>query len=211
MRALWKLIVSLFMAVFQLFSPSGPAPEEPAPEPAAPAVQNTAEWVTLGDVLSLESSNHEATWNSEKYQYLFEYEGTVYLVTAAFSQEQLDALNSVDFFADDREEQKRAILAPSVILSVENLSLQMPAQAELDQWIGRSAQEMVDAGWECDGIWQMGDETDLIMISGKFSYRAAVEGEVEVDTSGFFDVPKDISGATVISIEYQGTSYHVFD
>ena len=218
MNTLISVIISIVLAVCSFFAVLDPArqpAQPPSPVPAQeteiiPAEASEA-WTTLGDVLALEAGNHESTWDENRYMYLFETNDTIYLVTAAFSQEQMDALSAVDFFADDRDAQTNAILAPSPILSVENLSDQIPPQAELDQWIGKSAQEMVDAGWECSGMWQMGDETQLYMIRGKFQYAVKVDGEVEVDTSGFFDEPKDISRAIVRSIEYQSTSYHVFD
>ncbi len=170
---------------------------------------NPEAWHTLADVLALEASGHESAWDDEHYQYIFDYAGTKWAVTADFSKELCDALGDVDFFADDREAQINAILGPCEITSIVDIETLALPRDELESWIGRTGQALLDAGWEYNGYTRTGDALRFNMIDGRIEYLVSFEGVDEApddyeDTSAFAD-------ATIADIEFGGNSYHFFD
>ena len=166
-------------------------------------------WKTLGDVRSLETQDSEATWDDEKYVYIFSYAGTKWMVTAAFSKELEDAIRNVDFMADDREEQIDAILAPCEIISVIDLATLAISQEELDQWIGKTGQALLDAGWEYNGYTYDNDALGINMINGRIEYLVSFEGGIEAPAS--YDEEPDYKDAVIAGIRFRGNSYHFFD
>ena len=166
-------------------------------------------WKTLGDVRSLETGDSEATWDDEKYVYIFSYAGTKWMVTAAFSKELEDAIRNVDFMADDREAQIDAILAPCEIISVVDLASLAIPQEELDQWIGKTGQDLLDAGWEYNGYTYDGDSMGINMINGRIEYLVSFKGGIEAPAS--FDEEPDYKDAVISGIRFRGNSFHFFD
>ncbi len=105
-------------------------------------------WKTLADVLSLRTESKESSWDENNYTLIFKYAGTEWLVNAAFSKELNDAIQAVDFMAEDRDDQINSILGPCEITMVIDLKTMAMPQDELDQWIGKTGQDLLDAGWE---------------------------------------------------------------
>ena len=180
--------------------------KEPAEETEPQAQADPSSWKTLGDVLSLETGSKESSWDDETYAYIFEYAGTQWLVKAAFSGELNDAVNAVDFMAEDRDEQIKAILDSCDILSVTDLSTLALPQAELNQWIGKTGQDLLDAGWEFNGYYS--DETGLhvMMVNGDFQYQVAFEEELTM-SQVFGEQPENMPSATISGIAFDGKSY----
>jgi len=181
--------------------------KEPAEETEPQAQADPSSWKTLGDVLSLETGSKESSWDDETYDYIFEYAGTQWLVKAAFSGELNDAVNAVDFMEEDRDEQIKAILASCEILSVTDLSTLALPQAELNQWIGKTGQDLLDAGWEYNGYYS--DETGfhVIMVNGDFQYQIAFEDELTM-SQVFGEQPENMPSATISGIVFDGKSYN---
>ena len=197
--------VSALMAMMS--NPGAGAAEAPEPQPQAEA--DPTSWKTLADVLSLETDGSEATWDDKQYTYIFGYAGTKWLVTADFSRELSDAIMDVDFMADDRQAQVDAILGPCAITSVVDLATLAIPQAELDEWIGKTGQALLDAGWEYNGYTYGGDALRINMINGRIEYLVSFEGGIEAPAS--YDDEPDYVGATISGIQFYGNSYHFFD
>lgn len=189
-----------------LFSlPTGQEPEAPAPD--APA--DPAKWKTLADVLGLETDSRESTWDDARYILFFDYGGTQWFVTAEFSKELKDAIWAVDFFADDRAEQINAILGPCRIISAVDLSTLALPQAELDQWIGKTGRQLLDAGWEYNGFRYGDDGLRVNMVNGRFEYLISFREKLQAPMS--FDDQPDFADAVISGVAFGGKSYHFFD
>ena len=199
-----RLIMGLIMP--QKGQPGTKTPE-PAAEPEPKQEVDKSSWKTLGDVLSLESSDRESTWDDEHYCYIFHYAGTQWMVIAKLSKEQSDAIAAVDYLAEDRDEQIRTILGPCEILAVYNLAEMALSQEDLDQWIGKTGQEMLDAGWVYNGYHS--DETGIhvILVWDKFEYCVSFAEELVMGQT-FGEMPENFSTATVTGFTFEGKSYN---
>ena len=188
--------------------PDEPVPDESAPDGEAPReAADPSEWRTMADVLSLDTDGTEATWNDQSYIYIIDYAGTQWLIRAEFSRALSDAIRDVDFMADDRQAQVNAILAPCKIDLVIDLSTLARSPEELAQWIGKTGQDMLDAGWEYNGYSRDGTGVYVNMIDGDFQYKVAFAEELEMPQV-FGEMPDNLGEATVKDITFGGKSYY---
>ena len=114
----------------------------------------------------------------------------------------------MDFFADDREEQINAILSPLEIISLVDLKTLALSQEELDQWIGKTGQDMLDAGWEYNG-YRYSDDGSICMVNGRFQYLVSFKEALAAPAS--FDEEPDYAGLTVSGVTFDDISWHFFD
>ncbi len=176
-------------------------------ETESPVEADPSAWKTLADVLTLETESREASWDENNYTLIFRYAGTEWLVNAAFSKELCDAMNAVDFMAEDRAEQINAILAPCEITTIIDLrTLAMPRE-ELDQWIGKTGQDLLDAGWEYNGYHSDEAGLHIFMVYGDFQYQVSFAEELTM-TQVFGEQPDNMPKATVTGIVFDGKSFY---
>ena len=176
-------------------------------QPAKAPVQeaNPADWKVLRDVMTLETGNAQSSWGGGRYATAFEYGGKYWLVKAAIPDELLDAYEAVDFFAEDAEEQRMAIIGDCEIESVTDLTTLALPQEELDLWIGKTGQDMLDAGWEQNGYSSEGNALVIIMVNGEFQYNVSFGDAVKIPEWG---EEADYAGAEIVSVTFGGPSYN---
>lgn len=186
---------------------SQPETKEPEKEEEPEVVADPSSWKTLADVLSLETDSRESSWDEKSYTYIFDYAGTQWLVKAAFSKDLNDAVSTIDFHAEDRQEQINAILGPCEIQKVIDLcSLALP-QEELDQWVGKTGQDLLDAGWVYNGYYSDGNGVRICMVNGDFQYQVAFAEEL-VMPQVFGEQPENMPTAAISGIVFDGKSYN---
>jgi len=186
---------------------SQPETKEPEKEEEPEVVADPSSWKTLADVLSLETDSRESSWDEKSYTYIFDYAGTQWLVKAAFSKDLNDAVSAIDFHAEDRQEQINAILGPCEIQKVIDLcSLALP-QEELDQWVGKTGQDLLDAGWVYNGYYSDGNGVRICMVNGDFQYQVAFAEEL-VMPQVFGEQPENMPTAAISGIVFDGKSYN---
>ena len=176
-------------------------------ETAPPVQADPSSWKTLADVLSLRTESRESSWDENNYTLIFRYAGTEWLVNAAFTKELNDAVHAVDFMAEDRNDQISAIIGPCEITTVIDLSSLAMSGDELDQWIGKTGQDLLDAGWEYNGYHSDENGIHICMVSGEFQYEILFAEEMEM-TQVFGEQPENMASATVTGILFDGKSYH---
>ena len=182
--------------------------KDPIKEDDVPQVEvDPSSWKTLSDVLALHTESRESSWSDGTYFLIIRYAGTEWLVVAAVSEEQSDAAFAVDFRAEDRDEQINAILGPCEIQTVIDLGTLAMTQKELDPWIGKTGQDLLDAGWEYNGYHS--DETGIhiCMVNGDFQYLVSFAEEL-LTGQVFGEQPENMATATISGITFDGKSYN---
>ena len=170
-------------------------------------VADPSSWKTLADVLTLNTESKETSWNGQDYFLIFRYAGTEWLVRADVSPEQNDAAFSVDYSAEDREEQILSILGACEIQAVIDVGTLALPQEELDQWIGKTGQDLLDAGWEYNGYHSDENGIRVCMVGGDFQYLVSFEEEM-ITTQVFGEQPENMASATIAGITFDGKSYN---
>lgn len=173
-----------------------------------PADVNPSAWKTLGDVFALGASEMEyGTEGENLYSIIFKYGGKQWLVTADFSEELFRQIMDIDAFAEDRNEQEHAIIDPLEITNVIDLSALALPQEELDQWIGKTGQDLLDAGWEYNGYSDQGQGPVPNMVNGQFEY-AVTFSEPLTPSQVFGEMPADFATGVISGVTFNGKSYH---
>lgn len=157
---------------------------------------------TIGDVIKLDREEAQSAVYGNKVVYAFKYGDTYYRVRATLSDEDQQSYFDISFDDEDYEEKQNAIVAPLAIDEVENLSEQIPAKDELDAFVGKTGQELMDDGWSFAGHDL--ETMEFWMYHGPFAYTVVFDGEVaEADYESFTD-EEDAKDMKVKSVTFNG-------
>ncbi|MCR5134364.1 MAG: hypothetical protein K6B12_01880, partial [Clostridiales bacterium] len=141
---------------------------------------------TIGDLLALEPGNMHQSTEDNTFYYGMEMDGSYYRFKAEMTQEQRDALFNIDYAADDAEEQENAILSDLVITDRQKLDDQILSQEDLDALVGKTGQELLDAGWTPGYGYDL-EAGEFMLFYGPFCYTIGFDGEFEENDEIFND------------------------
>ena len=133
---------------------------------------------TVGDLLALDLDNMQQGTNDNAFYYGFEKDGSYYRFKAEMTQEQHDALFDLDYAADDAAEQEKAILSDLVITDRQKLDDQLLSQEDLDALVGKTGQELLDAGWTPGYGYDL-EKGEFWLFNGPFCYTIGFDGDFE--------------------------------
>ena len=104
---------------------------------------------------------------------------------------------------EERDAKEMELLQSVPIRTVENLSEMAPSQEEIDQWVGKTGQDLFDAGWT---YWYYDLETMKAgMDYDAFQYDVQFEYDGEpLENDDDFDFFETFADLTVASVTYTG-------
>lgn len=174
---------------------------ENAAETNTPAeTDNAAEFTTIGDLLIFNRAHFmQESYTDNSFIYVYELNGVYYRAVASLPEDVSAQLEELDILDEDYEAREYELISPLEILHIENLSEMIPPQEEMDLWVGKTGEELFDAGWTNAG-WNL-DEMVFWMNYGAFQYDVVMEGEVK-SPDDFGD--EDINSLVVKSVVYNG-------
>ena len=153
---------------------------------------------TIGDAMALESAEfRQSSGEANRFVYVFGLDGTYYRVIAPMTDEEFQEFMDLDYDDPDYDAKLEKVIGPLKIETWENLNDMIPPQEELDQWVGKTGQELFDAGWTNSG-WNL-DNMEFWMDYGPFMYTVVMEGTVE-NVEDFDE--EDIAPLVVKSVTY---------
>ena len=133
-----------------------------------------------------------ATGESDGRELLFE--GTI-------SQEDYDAIDEIDWMADDYEAQRLAILGQVPIDNCYDLSPLILSQSELDEYVGKTVGNLIDDGFESAG-WSIWEEGSVVFVErDSVSYYVEIELPEGFDADAEFEF-EDLYDAKVVFMEF---------
>ena len=155
---------------------------------------------TIGDVIALESEETQRAVYDGKAIFVFKLGDTYYRATASISEEDQQAYFDVDFSDADFEQQQNAIVESLPIEKMENLNEQILSQDEMDALIGKTGQELQDAGWTYSGHDL--EDMEFWMNYGPFLYTVTFDGEVAEADYETFEDEEGTKAMTVKSVKF---------
>ena len=155
---------------------------------------------TIGDVIALNAEETQSAVYDGKVIYAFRVDDTYYRVWANITPEDEQAYWEIDFMDEDYEEQQQKIVAPLQIEETEVLNDQMLTREELDALVGKTGQDLQDAGWTYSGNTL--DTMEFWMNYGPFQYTIVFDGKVAEEDYDSFDEERDTKTMTVKSAEF---------
>ena len=92
------------------------------------------------------------------------------------------------------------MVAPLEVTHIDNVTEAIPAQEELDKYVGKTGSDLLDEGWS----WSYYDleEMKVGMTHGWFSYDVVFEGKIENKED--LDIEEAIKDLKVLSVSYAG-------
>jgi len=169
-----------------------------AQETQAPEAADSPEFRTMGDVFAYDSDNYAS--GDDYYIYVFEKDGIIYRATAKFPPDVSEKVAAIDIFDEQYDAKVREAVAPLEIEKLDNLTEMIPPQEELDALVGKTGQDLLDAGWT---IWSYQlDIMEFGLHHGPFAFTVVFDGELEMTDS--FDEYAAIAPLTIKSVTYDG-------
>ena len=152
----------------------------------------------LGDVLGLPYK--QSGYGEENYVFVFELNDVIYRAVAEMDEETSSKLWDLDFFDPDHNRQENELVENLPITRIDNITEHIPTEEKLQQYVGKTGQELMDEGWEIyvSNVYSL----EFVMQHGAYAYGIQFAGELK-DPSNFDD-SKDMKDLTVKSIRYYG-------
>lgn len=180
-------------------------------EQAQAADMDVSSWKTLGDALAYDTGeNSSAGWNEEHYVTVFSNGGQFVRVVAKMDPETYEAMLDLDMSSDDYKEKFLELMGGLPLESAEDLSAQQIPQAELDAYVGKTGQDLVDDGFVFDSYWMYGGgDSGATMVKGPMAYNVTFDASVSEEQ--IEDGGASIMGATIKEIYCSGVSMDATD
>ena len=205
MKKYLALILALAMALSLLAGCSKgitPANNNDNNAPAATGTAAIESFKTIGDVLAATGDSGETqTATTEKYHVrVFKIDNTYYRVIAEAPADVSQAIFDLDYADPDHDKKLDELSSPLKIIKYENLSDMIPTQAELDKYVGKTAQDLFDDEWYSGG-WNLEDMV-FYMDKAPFAYEVVLEGLDSPDVENFDE--EDMGPLVVKSVTFSG-------
>ena len=172
-----------------------------AATPAAAGALDLSSLKTLGDAFAVqgmdEYSEQSAAYEGN-YVYAFQVDGVAYRVAADLSDEQFQQIMDAG-----SQEAERAIVADLPIRSAENLNEQILSQDELNALVGKTGQELFDAGWS-EGSFYNAETLEVWLNYGPFAYDMHFDGEIAPEEREDFNVVEGLADKKLLDASFEG-------
>ena len=212
-KALVTAAIALGIAMLPLAACGNKASDDAA-EPAAatqdadaPASAITADdiasWKTLGDALANRTGDLSYGYDEELFVCVFDAGETKVRVVAQSDPSIGEKLAEIEFDDPDYDAKTNEALANLQVISAEDITDGQLSQEELDAYVGKTGQDLLDAGFVFSSYsFYGGEETGVTMDYGNYSYDVTFDVSVPEEKSE--DGGESIKGATVVVIDSFG-------
>ena len=174
---------------------------------AAAGALDVWSWKTLGDALAAKNQDgvSSATWDDEHYIAVFSAGDSVVRVVAAMDAETDKRASALDASDDDYNEKFAETVGSLKLESAEDLTSEKIPQSELDAYVGKTGQDLIDEGFTFEQYWMYGgEETGATMAKGYLAYNFTFDTTVDEDKAD--DEGAAIKDATITAAEFAGGS-----
>ena len=164
---------------------------------------DTTSFKTMSDIFALNPEEKERGFMNTDFCYVFELDGVIYRAKGVLTQEQMDQIFDLEFDDPDYEEKYREITGSIAIKQFDNLTKMIPPQEELDKYVGKTGQDLLDDGWS-EGYGYNLDDMEFWLNKGPFAYAVVFESDQKYENTDDFDVWKPIAPLKIKSVTYNG-------
>lgn len=170
---------------------------------ATPASIDVSSWKTLGDALATRTGSLSYGHDETYFVAIIEVNDSIVRMVCKSDPSVDEKLSAIEFDDPEHDQKVDEALADLELLSAEDITDTKLSQEELDAYVGKTGQDMLDAGFEFS-YYSMygGEDTDATMDYGYFSYEVIFDTTVTEDQTE--DEGASITGATVKEIQSFG-------
>jgi hypothetical protein len=182
-----------------------------ADTPAASTV-DASSWKTLGDALAAKTDDVSSGWDDKYYIVAFKSGDSLFRVVAKSEEGIQDKTSELDFLADDYNDKLLEVIGGLEIVSVEDLTAEVPTQEQLDAMVGKTGQELIDDGWAFQSYFMTGgDETGATFTKGMIACNVTFGAKVSTEAADSDEIGDLLKDAKVILAESAGVSEDATD
>lgn len=162
----------------------------------------------LIDTLGEEEELSTMLFNDRMFVYC-EKDGSYYQLSTALSEEDLTALEVLDYDAEDYNEQLYGILGKYDVEDCIDYTGALLSQEEMDTYVGQTARDMVDAGFEATGFSAYDDYVAIYLDKdGYVCYEVELEPSEDFDADSEFETD-DLLDFPVKSIIFSTLEFYI--
>ncbi len=165
------------------------------------AAVDTSSLKTMADVMAIEHDSHTLLCNQSTLIYAINTQTAPVRAVAKITPELYEQLGALEREDENYDEQLTALIGPLELAQVDNLAAGIPAQEELDKYVGKTGQDLLNDGFSFYYLMNYGDETgaEVALEQGDYAYWVTFAESLPSDTEGSEEVVKNL---TVKSISY---------
>ena len=179
---------------------------------AAASTVDTSGWKTLGDALAAKTEVVASGWDDKYYIVALKADDSLFRVVAKSKKGIQDKTGELDFQADDYNDKLLEIIGDLEIVSVEDLTAEVPTQEQLDAMVGKTGQELIDDGWAFQSYYMTGgDETGAIFTKGHVACNVTFDAKVSSEAADSDESGDKLKDAKVTLAENAGVSDDAID
>ncbi|MBR3326635.1 MAG: hypothetical protein IKG22_04865 [Atopobiaceae bacterium] len=172
---------------------------------ATTASIDVSAWKTFGDALAAKSEDGTSTaaWDEHHYVTVFQAGDATVRVVVKMTPEVYAKIADLDASKDDYEKKFAEVVGGLELESAEDITGDQIPQDQLDAHVGKTGQDLLDAGFTFQSYYMNGgEETGATMQKGYFAYNVTFETTVDEDKTE--DEGEAIKGATITAMECAG-------
>ena len=155
---------------------------------------------TLGDAFALEGDNDQFASDYSEFVYVFEKDGIAYRVYADLTKDVAKEYEKLDASKQDYTDKVKELVSDMKIKKSENLTEKVISQDDLDKYVGKTGEKMLDEGWTVSA-WDT-ENSEFTLNNDAFCYTVSVDAKLE--KSDDFDGEKEFKDLKIKSIKYYG-------
>lgn len=205
MKRILAIVMALVLVLSALTACSSKSNKNDTAGKDAAASFDPSQVKTMGDAFAYEDEEQQQqeAYTETEYIFVFQVGDVYYRAVADIPKDVSDEIWAIEFEDENRDQKVRDLVSPLPLTSLENLNEQILSQDELDRLIGKTGQDLFDAGWT---NWYYNlEDMEAGMYYGPFSYmvKFAYDGEPmeNTDDFDFYEAFKDLK---ILSVTYDG-------
>lgn len=168
------------------------------------ASTDSSSWKTVSDVPILDGM-YSWGYDDVNWVCVLESNGTFYRIVVKLDDEANKRIEEIDWDKGEVEKQTLDAIANLPLASVEDLSGDVVSQEELDALVGKTGQELVDAGFVFESYYMYGGEqTGATFSKGYLAYMFTFDVSIAEDATE--DGGQSVMGAHVVAAEPSGAA-----
>ena len=205
------LTVTFALAALPLTACGGSASTDTGTDEPSPAATQTTEvdpssWATLSDAFaSADLSSLNYGYDDDTFVCVFQIGDAYYRTVAKMVDEVHEKTYGLDMSAEDYDEQFAATVGELEILEAADITDELMSQEDIEQYVGKTGQDLVDAGFIFSNyIMYGGEETGADLDKGSFAYSFIFDTQVSEEQADSDSEGSLILGATVVEAQSNG-------
>lgn len=165
------------------------------------------DYKTFSDLFAVESDDTMQSVTEDKIVYVVTIDGVATRYEGAGTAEIYKAVDEIPFDAEDRDARIQEIVGPVEITRADVLPA-APSQEELDSLVGKTGQELMDAGYVFASSY-VDDEVTIVTAAKDYgSYMFNFDGAIDDESPEWTD---EVAKLTSTSADYCGIDYSAID